>query len=77
MNTTAEIREIRADEIITGDLFDTCVGVGFDLRFARVVAVKVIEIDRPGDDDLIEITLDTDGICPVRVLLASAVVRVA
>lgn len=64
----------RADEIIPGDVFDTRCGVA-DLAWKTVLRVRVIERAAP-HQDRIEVTLDTDAMCPTRQMVASSTARV-
>lgn len=67
--------ELRADELIPGDVFDTRCGVG-DTAFHEITNVRVIENDAPGQKDRIEIRYASDSISPTRTLLADSKVRV-
>jgi hypothetical protein len=62
------IQNLRADEIIPGDMFDTGCGVGD--TFAEVLSVKVQENNRPNSVDRIEIRLAGNGLSATRVLNA-------
>jgi hypothetical protein len=69
------IIEMRADELIPGDRYDTRCGVG-DLAFAEIAAVRLIEVNAPGAQDRIEVRDKGDGLSSTRTFLADSVVRV-
>lgn len=65
---------LRADELIPGDRFDTHCGLGLD-RFRLITRVRLEENNRPGGEDRIEITFDTDAISNTRTFRASSLVH--
>jgi hypothetical protein len=65
----------RADELIPGDRFDTRCGIGL-APFRTITRVRIEENDRPGSQDRVEITFDTDAMCNIRMFLANSIVRV-
>jgi hypothetical protein len=68
------ITEVRADRIMPGDIFDTHCGVA-DYAWKTVLSVRYI--DRPAPlKDRVEITLDTDAMCPTRELSVDSLERV-
>jgi hypothetical protein len=67
--------EMRADELIPGDRFDTRCGAGLD-AFCKITKVRLIEVGTAGSQDRIEIRYESDCISPTRTLLASSMVRI-
>lgn len=65
----------RADEIIPGDILDTRCGVA-DYAWKTVTKIRYIDVDVPGCQDRVELTLDTDAMCPTREASADAEYRV-
>jgi hypothetical protein len=66
--------EMRADELIPGDRFDTRCGSG-TAAFCTITKVRLVETDAPGAQDRIEIRYESDCISPTRTLLAGSIVR--
>lgn len=66
------IIEIPADEILPGDIIDTCCGVA-DYAWKTVTAKRIIERYKV---DRVELTLDTDAMCNTRETSASSTYRV-
>lgn len=50
--------QVRADEILSGDVLN----IG-NISWDRVIRVRYIEVDAPGQSDWVVVTIDTDAIC--------------
>ncbi|MGW3727300.1 hypothetical protein [Streptomyces sp. NPDC000851] len=65
------LTQLRADELIPGDVFDTRCG-----DFAKITKVRLLENDNHAAQDRVEITWEDHCISPSRVLLADYLVTV-
>ena len=70
-----KIIEMRADELMPGDKFDTRRGINDYGSFVEVTGLRLIEHPAP-EKDRIEIRWADDSMSPSRVLLEDSVVRV-
>jgi hypothetical protein len=50
--------QVRADEIISGDILN----IG-NISWHPVLRVRYVDVDAPGFSDRVEVTVDTDAIC--------------
>jgi hypothetical protein len=64
--------EMRADELVPGDVFDTRCATG---DYAKILKVRVLENDAPGSQDRIEVKYETDAMSNTRTFLADSIVR--
>ena len=75
MVTEFGITLAHADEILPGDMFDTRCGAG-DLAFEEVLVKRFIENDEAGQEDLVELRLNTTGMSATKTLRCGRVARI-